>query len=92
MSCSPERPPDPATVLSIFAGAIDPPALIAAIKPLRQDLNWRVIVHASVSQCDIDLLYWPTGVRHHVRLEDMSRGADIVWRRAAYSYSEKESD
>ena len=83
MSCSPERPPDPATVLRIFAGAIDPPALIALIKALRQDLNWRVIVHASASECDIDLLYWPTGARQHVRLEEVGRGPDSVWRRVA---------
>jgi len=76
-----ERQPDPALVLGIVAGAIDPPALIAAIKALRQDLDWRVIVHASAHQCDIDLLYWPTGARHHVRLEDVGRGPDSVWRR-----------
>ena len=81
MSCSPERPSAPATVLRIFAGAIDPPPPIAAIKALRQDLDWRVIVHASAHQCDIDLLYWPTGARHHVRLEDVGRGPDSVWRR-----------
>jgi len=66
------RPHDPATVLSIVAGAIDPPALSAEITALRHDLNGRVIVHASATPCDIDLLYWPTGVRQHVRLEKVA--------------------
>ncbi len=77
----PPCPHDPATVLSIVAGAIDPPALSAEITPLRHDLNGRVIVHASATPCDIDLLYWPTGARQQVRLEEVGHGPDRVWRR-----------
>ncbi len=82
MSSPSERQRDPDTVLSLFTGPIDPPALIASIKALRQDLNWRVLVHASATVCDIDLVYWPTGTRHHVRLEEVARGDDLLWRRA----------
>lgn len=78
---SPLRHPDPAMARTIVAGASDPPALITALKALRHDLNGRVIVPASATQGDIDLRYGPRGARHHVRLEEVERGADIMWRR-----------
>ena len=83
MSTRPERPSAPATVLTICAGDRDPSALIAHITALRQGLDGRVIVPASATRCDSDLLSWPTGARHHVRVAEVAGGADTVGRRVA---------
>lgn len=73
----------PDTIARLFAGDIAHPALLAHLTALRHDPDWRVVVAASATRCDVDLLHWPTGARSHVRLETAGPEVDLPWRRAA---------
>ena len=60
---------NPTTVLAHFDGDIVPRALIALVKVLRHDPNWRATLTASDRHCDVDLIYWSTGALSHTLKE-----------------------
>ena len=61
---------NPTTVLAHFDGDIAPHALIALVKALRHDPNWRATLTASDRHsCDVDLIYWSTGALSHTLKE-----------------------
>ena len=73
---------NPTTVLAHFDGDIVPRALIALVKVLRHDPNWRATLTASDCHCDVDLIYWPTGARYRIPLTSVLVATGPVWRRA----------
>ncbi len=75
--------PDPVEVLAWFSGDVDGKALFTNVKSLRTDPNWRVQFIPSPTVWDVNLVYWPTGVKYAVRLEPVRGSGAAVWRRIA---------
>ncbi len=86
---TPPPPPvhhDRATVLAWFdddGGDIDGRALLANLRLLRRDNDWRVDARVGATVWDIPLVYWPTGATETIRLEPVAGSGDAVWRRVS---------
>ncbi len=74
---------DLADVFTWFNGDVDGKTLFANVKSLRTNPNWRVQFIPSPALWDVNLVYWPTGVKYAVRLEPVKGSGQTLWRRVA---------
>jgi hypothetical protein len=76
--------PAPAAVRAWFAGDddgdIDGRALVAALRTLRTDPDWRVQAIPGPALWDIALIHWPTRTRLAVRLAPVAGSGGTLWR------------
>ncbi len=68
--------------LSLFSGNLTDDTLVAHLKTLRADPDWRVFVLEGPKVRDIELIYTPTNAWYVLRLTKVWRLRGQVWRRA----------
>ncbi len=68
-------------VLAARSGDVPEEALHTALATLHADPNWRVESRPAPPTWELDLVYAPSGARHHLRLERGAGAGAVLWHR-----------